>query len=251
MLNLEPEEVSARQRAVTMVEADLPPRIEDEWSFSNGPDQQLVIPDVEAMEEMRNIFDDPAGNPAVQTEAMEVDEPNLPDAGLHSLLQPTGQDDVNSDIAAPPIKPRYGSNPRIEVTPAITEERQSRISPVLNIPEQPNMDVDDTNLVNDVFRPPDTDQEEQLPAVQIPDFVVTEAPDDAAPIVHPPADADLQPPALVEREESPQSMELSPVKKVPKKSCQTTYSKECTKTPKKNCQRLLELIKKLNLVFKH
>ena len=95
---------------------------------------------------MRSIFDDPsttnqpAGHPAVQTEAMEVDEPNLPDAGLHSLLQPTGQDDVNSDIAAPPVKPRYGSNPRIEATPAITEERQSRISPVLSVPEQPNME---------------------------------------------------------------------------------------------------------------
>ena len=222
MLNLEPEEVSARQRAVTMVEADLPPRIEDEWSFSNGPDQQLVIPDVEEMEEMRSIFDvaittnHPANRPAAQTAAMEVDDQILPDVGLHSLLHPPGQDDVHSDIAAPPVKPRYGSNPRIEATPAITEERQSRISPVLSVPEQPNMDVDDTNLVNDVFRPPQ-DQEEQLPAVQNPDIVVDKVPDDAAPIVHPPADADPQPPALVEREESPQSMELSPVKKVPKK----------------------------------
>ena len=211
VLNLEPEEVSARQRAVTMVEADLPPRIEDEWSFSNGPDQQLVIPDVEEMEEMRSIFDvvittnHPADRPAAQTAAMEVDDQNLPDVGLHSLLHPPGQDDVHSDIAAPPIKPRYGSNPRIEVTPAITEERQSRISPVLSVPEQPNMDVDDSIPVNDVFRP------------EIPDIVVDDAPDDAAPIVHPPADADPQPPALVEREESPQSMELSPVKKLPKK----------------------------------
>merc|ERR1719154_604357 len=156
---------------------------------------------------------------------MEVEDPNplwarsrcsqcnLPDVGLHSLLHPPGQDDLNSDIA-PPVKPRIGSNPRIEVTPAITEEKQSRIYPVINIPEQPNMDVDDTNLVIDVFRPPQ-DQEEQLPAVQIPDIVVDEVPDEVAPIVHPPVDADPQPPA--EREESPQSMELSLVKKVPKK----------------------------------
>ena len=223
VLNLEPEEVSARQRAVTMVEADLPPRIEDEWSFSTGPDRQLVIPDVEEMEEMRSIFDDPSttnqptDHPATHTEAMDVDDPKSPENGLQSLLHPGDPEDVNPEMAAPPTKPRFGSNPRIEVTPALNEERESRISHVLNIPEQPNMDVEDTNWTNDVFRPPlDTEEGEQLPAVQIPDIVVHDV-QDAAPIVQPPADGNPHQPAAVAREESPRSMELSPVKAVPKK----------------------------------
>jgi len=213
-LNLEPEEISARQRAVTMVEADLPPRIEDEWSFSNGTDLPMV-PDIEAIEEMRSIFDEPvttnppptAGNIAnAQTEAMELDDPRLHADDLNSILHPGGQDDVNSDIAAPPVKPRIGSNPRIEVTPAITEERQSRISPVHIIPEQPNMDVDDTSVVNDVFRPPDMAQGEEQPYV----------PDDNGPVIHPPEDVPL-PAVEVGRGESLSSMELSPVRSVPKK----------------------------------
>ena len=223
VLNLEPEEVSARQRAVTMVEADLPPRVEDEWSFSTGPDRQLVIPDVEEMEEMRSIFDDPSttnqstDHPATHTEAMDVDDPKSPENGLQSLLHPGDTEHVNPEIAAPPIKPRFGSNPRIEVTPSLNEERESRISHVFIIPEQPNMDVEDTNLTNDVFRPPpDTEEDEQLPAVQITDTEVHYV-QDAAPIVQLPADGNPHQPAAVEREESPRSMELSPVKAVPKK----------------------------------
>ena len=225
-LNLEPAEISARQRKVTMVEADLPPRIEDEWSFSNGSGQPMMIPDVEALEEMRSIFDDPTTNNvrsgpplADRTEDMEVDQPKRPEEDLNSILHPRGQEDVSSDIAAPPVKPRIGSNPRIEVTPAIAEERQSRISPVHNIPAQPNMDVDDTNLDNEVFRQPDIGEGEEQPEVQIPHVVVTDDPADAAPIVHPPAaDQDPQPLVGDERGESPASIELSPVRKVlPKK----------------------------------
>ena len=213
-LNLEPAEITARQRAITMVEVDLPQRIEDEWSFSNGTDQ-ITVPDVDALEEMRTIFDAPmARNDVVPTVSMEVDDNRDPEEALRSILNPGGQNDVSSDIAAPPVKPRIGSNPRIEVTPALTEERPSRISPVHNIPEQPNMDVDDTNLGNDVFRPPHLEEGEQQPDVQIPDVVVTEVPDDVAvPIAHPPETDD---PVEVRRGESP-SMELSPVRNVSKK----------------------------------
>jgi len=212
-LNLEPAEITARQRAITMVEVDLPQRIEDEWSFSNGTDQ-LMVPNLDALEEMRTIFDAPmASNDVVPTESMEVDDNRDPEEALRSILNPGGQNDVSSYIAAPPVKPRIGSNPRIEVTPAITEERPSRISPVHNIPEQLNMDVDDTNLGNDVFRPPNLEGELQ-PDVQIPDVMVTEIPDDvAAPIAHPPETDD---PVEVRRGESP-SMELSPVRNVSKK----------------------------------
>merc|ERR1719158_411520 len=202
-----------------MVEVDLPQRIEDEWSFSNGTDP-LTVPDVDALEEMRTIFDAPMTNneqPVAPTSIpgpMKVDDYQDPQEALLSILHPGGPNDVSSDIAAPPVKPRIGSNPRIEVTPAITEERPSRISPVHNTPEQLNMDVDDTNLGNDAFRPPNLEEEEQQPDVQIPDVVVTEVPDDvAAPVAHPPETDD---PVEVRRGESP-SMELSPVRNVSKK----------------------------------
>ena len=174
-LLLTPEEVSARQRAVTMVEADLPPRLEDEWSFTNGDGNPLPT-DIDAIEEMRTIFDDPR----------EV---------TNQL-----QEDVNPDIIAPPVKPRIGSNPRIEVTPAITEERRTRISPVHapNFEETAVTVAAEPNLPDDVFRAPEVQEIGEGPP-QIPDIVVTGA---------------IGP---HEKGGSPSSMELAPVQEEPRR----------------------------------
>jgi len=174
-LLLTPEEVSARQRAVTMVEADLPPRLEDEWSFTNGDGNPLAT-DIDAIEEMRTIFDDPR---EVTNQLQEV---------------------VIPDIIAPPVKPRIGSNPRIEVTPAITEERRTRISPVHapNLEETAVTVAAEPNLPDDVFRAPEVQEIEEGPP-QIPDIVVTGA---------------IEP---QEKGGSPSSMELAPVQVEPRR----------------------------------
>ena len=134
-----------------MVEADLPPRLEDEWSFTNGDGNPLPT-DIDALEEMRTIFDDPR---EVTNQLQEVAIP---------------------DIIAPPVKPRIGSNPRIEVTPAITEERRTRISPVHapNFEETAVTVAAEPNLPDDVFRAPEVQEIGEGPP-QIPDIVVTGA----------------------------------------------------------------------------
>ena len=121
------EEQNARKKAVTMTEVDLPisKRLIEEWeddyqgfSFNNG----------NQLKDHQNVFGDlPLLNEELAAVIEEPQPPNKDDI-LSSIMQPAGSQvpdpnltvfgdlpSINLELAAP-IKPRSGSDPRIDVT---------------------------------------------------------------------------------------------------------------------------------------
>jgi len=91
--NLQEEEISSRRKACTMIEVD-PPRMTEDDPLPRMTDQQIL--------EAENILTEEVNDPAPTAgHLVTFEEPQIPD-----------------DVIAPPVKPKNGSNPKIDVTSA-------------------------------------------------------------------------------------------------------------------------------------
>merc|ERR1712126_141281 len=101
--NLQEEEISSRRKACTMIEVD-PVRLNEDGSLNDDPLPRMT--DQQIMEAENILADD---HDPVPTGLQTFEEPQIPD-----------------DNVAPPVKPKNGSNPRIDVTPAPDLQDQER-----------------------------------------------------------------------------------------------------------------------------
>jgi len=133
-LTLTEAEVSARRRAVTMSEDfPAPSRLSDDW------DWDLPRMSIQEMEDQESLLAGEAHplHEEVPT-AMDLDKDDDPDRTKTRKSRDPDRS-LDSMVAPEPVvKPRT-SQPRVEVTPAMPEDRPSRVSPHL---QMNNMDVD-------------------------------------------------------------------------------------------------------------
>ena len=133
-LTLTEAEVSARRRAVTMNEdIPAPSRLSDDW------DWDLPRMSIQDMEDQESLL---AGEvlPPHHEAPMAIDVVDKDDDPDRTKTRKSDDPDRSLDSMVAPepvVKPRT-SQPRVEVTPAMPEDRPSRVSPHL----QMNMDVD-------------------------------------------------------------------------------------------------------------
>ena len=135
-LTLTEAEVSARRRAVTMSEDfPAPSRLSDDW------DWDLPRMSIQEMEDQESLLAGEAHplHEEVPT-AMDLDKDDDPDRTKTRKSRDPDRS-LDSMVAPEPVvKPRT-SQPRVEVTPAMPEDRPSRVSPNLQMNNM-NMDVD-------------------------------------------------------------------------------------------------------------
>ena len=182
--NLQDEEISSRRKACTMVEVDLPPRVVEEWSFGEDPLPRLTDQEIRDAE---NLLSDE-----------NVQEPP---GFLQTFEEPPVLDDVA--VMAPPIKPKNGSNPRIDVTLAPVDERAlKRLSTTpMDVAEQVNDEAESQIpqpvAAVDTIEDPTVDPREGVviePTEE--DVVPQDAADQPVVVVNPPEDSVIQPPVM-------------------------------------------------------
>jgi len=121
------EDEEARRAAVTMTEIDNLPAIGDGWNLEDDFPRITA----EQMQDAESIFGGDLMNPMAYP-------------GLEMTMEPN--QDANTTEMGPPVKPRTGSNVRIEETPDIPEDRPRRISPSAMELAIPDIRVEDMDV---------------------------------------------------------------------------------------------------------
>ena len=182
-------EMETRRKAVTMMEVDNPQRRPlDDWSTPTDDDLPRITLDMfGAGGLLPDVF------PDVQQELGSV----LHDDGDLSLMPP------------PPVRPTSASDPHVEVTPTLQEEkkRRSPMQPVEDIADPGNME--DLNPPDIVVDPPVVDAEVEAQAQRLADVSMED--------LQPEMNGIIQPPAPAAPEDLPVSFELLEVTSNPPK----------------------------------
>ena len=153
------QEEEARRRAVTMLEFD-GPRPEEDWSSTSLDLPRLTE---EEAEEARRMME----------ENMRIMEQDNIGADINERTVAPDDDDLHVTVAAPPVKPRIGSNVRIEETPDVgSEERPRRrspqpgdiIQPFEMRVEEPSPDNSQEGVPPPVIQPPEIQDDQPSPA---------------------------------------------------------------------------------------
>ena len=191
-------EMEARMRAVTMVEVDnpqLPPL--DDWATPTPTEDGLPTVTVDMF-----------GAEGLLSEVNQEQD-------LVSLLQDDGE--ISAMLPPPPVRPISASDPHVEVTPTVGEEKKKRSprQPAEDIANPGPGDIEDVNPPNIVVEPPPVDEEVPAQRKRRSSRIADLSTEEAQPSERPEDNAIIQPPAAAE--ELPASFELPEVTAKPPK----------------------------------